>query len=231
MSSKRKNTPTKLSKEDQASDKSAPSTGNCDLDVDASSEKSASCCSSIGISEDTEDITVAESEEGDDDSYLDRQLELACSTSHGLKRSGHCQSASESDVDDNCSSPYVATKTLTLNPNSTLGSISGSLSAAFGEHPCKRSMESVLRRLNSRVNDVSMEMAFSVDDFDDSPKVMSAVHAVLAGDGTLIEKERQISEIISHLQNIRENLSKQKHQSVHRHTDDSRLATAAVAAA
>lgn len=208
MSSKRKNTPTKLSKEDHGNEKITASLGSSDLDVDATSEKSASCCSSIGISEDTEDITVADSEDGDDDSCLEGQLEHGAVVDD-VKRSSHCQSASESEGEDTLSSTYAANKTLALNTESVSPA---AISAAFDEHPCKRSMESVLRRLNSRVNDVSMEMAFSADDFNDSPKVMSAVHAVLAGDGTLIEKERQISEIISHLQNIRENLSKQKHQ-------------------
>lgn len=65
----------------------------------------------------------------------------------------------------------------------------------------RKSMESVLRRLNSRTSEM----------FDmDSGKVYNSVHEVLAGDGTLHDKERQISDMIAQLQNIKENLNRQK---------------------
>ncbi|XP_012946456.1 probable serine/threonine-protein kinase ifkA, partial [Aplysia californica] len=80
----------------------------------------------------------------------------------------------------------------------------------------KRSMETVLRKLSSKASDVAIETAMASSDNQGerpmSPKVMDTVQAVLAGEATLSEKERQISEMINHLQNIRENLSKQKDQ-------------------
>nr|KAG5709085.1 hypothetical protein BaRGS_028541 [Batillaria attramentaria] len=68
--------------------------------------------------------------------------------------------------------------------------------------PQRKSMESVLRRLNSRTADMPAEV--------DTGKVYNSVHSVLAGDSTLHEKERQISEMIAQLQNIKENLNRQK---------------------
>ncbi|KAK3747712.1 hypothetical protein RRG08_024859 [Elysia crispata] len=87
----------------------------------------------------------------------------------------------------------------------------------------KKSMESVIRRLNSKASDssgtttsLSSEASSSEPATltpaasEEKPQVMDTVQAVLAGEATLSEKERQISEMINHLQNIKENLSKQK---------------------
>ena len=66
----------------------------------------------------------------------------------------------------------------------------------------RKSMESVLRRLNSRTAD-NPEVV-------DSGKMYNSVHAVLAADSSLHEKEQQISDMIAQLQNIKENLNRQK---------------------
>lgn len=85
------------------------------------------------------------------------------------------------------------------NTNGVLSSFSPTTKLAVG--PQRKSMESVLRRLNSRSADTP-EM--------DTGRVYNSVHSVLAGDSTLHEKERQISEMIAQLQNIKENLNRQK---------------------
>ena len=78
----------------------------------------------------------------------------------------------------------------------------------------KRSMETVLRKLSSKTSEPALDsVAMDTEDAATSgEKTMDTVQAVLAGEATLSEKERQISEMINHLQNIKENLNKQKDQ-------------------
>ena len=106
--------------------------------------------------------------------------------------------------------------------NSAGPSVSSPLSGPVNSQ--KKSMESVIRRLNSKASDCSStssanlppetasseQSTLTPEGGEDNPQVMDTVQAVLAGEATLSEKERQISEMINHLQNIKENLSKQK---------------------
>ncbi|CAL1547680.1 unnamed protein product [Lymnaea stagnalis] len=178
MSSKRKNTPTKLPKEDVVKNHSALglddapcSPGNSDTEVD----------------NEEADIHSDHSNDNFHDDRVDDDTE-----------SGSESEAADLKLSSLLNSP---TKSSSLSSTSILGS-----SGLFNSQ--KRSMENVLRRLNSKASDATVDTPLT----SESPKVMDTVQAVLAGEATLSEKERQISEMINHLQNIRENLSKQKDQ-------------------
>ena len=88
-------------------------------------------------------------------------------------------------------------------PSNGVGMIAGypiSAKMAASSSSQRKSMESVLRRLNSRAEEAEV----------DTGKVYNSVHEVLAGESTLTEKEKQITDMIAQLQNIKENLNRQK---------------------
>ncbi|CAG5116495.1 unnamed protein product, partial [Candidula unifasciata] len=226
MSSKRKNTPTKLSKDSLVNEQPSLSLSSS-LQTEEEDADNVDC-----DSDHTDEDRVDSRGTGDiDEAYLQREADTGTNISHGdkpdcldlgadslVQSQSRQESDSESDagdlqsdlfVDTNCQSSLRASSPSKL----CLSSSPSILGTVMQYNSQRRSMESVLKRLNSKVPDTSVDMAGDVsEDFNHSPKVMDTVQAVLAGEATLSEKERQISEMISHLQNIRENLSKQKDQ-------------------
>lgn len=226
MSSKRKNTPTKLPKDSLINEQPSLSL-NTSLQIEERTDHADSDNDHI----DEKKVDPSGDNHSHNESYLQRDIVTGMNSSNGNKNTdidlaaeslqqshSERESDSESDaadlqthlfVDTNCQSSVRASSPLKLS----LSSSPSILGTVMQYNSQKRSMESVLRRLNSKAPDISLEMAPDTgEDFSGSPKVMDTVQAVLAGEATLSEKERQISEMISHLQNIRENLSKQKDQ-------------------
>ncbi|GFO03368.1 hypothetical protein PoB_002987300 [Plakobranchus ocellatus] len=252
MSSKRKNTPTKLPKEDLDNGEASSETA-LDNVLPELSDTQAAVWSNSDIYNKREDdkfdngenislnMRSSESPPYLDNSHTNGSLEN--DTNVGRSPIGKGSADSNTEVDgsmeaieegsDSGMKPTaltqpndidtVADRALEIddsernNSNSPFAAPSGGISSQ------KRSMESVIRRLNSKASDPSAANSSSVSSpsgqsavaggTDDNPKVMDTVQAVLAGEATLSEKERQISEMINHLQNIRENLSKQKEPS------------------
>lgn len=226
MTSKRKNTPTKLLKEHATWTQSSVCL-NSDLQIDRDlhvtrSAKKQDICVKIDASkDDSEDVTVtvdndlgqerSDNENRPVDNHDNNNDELSNDKNDDIK---DCTLAGEVSSRETSTQSDNHNQTAAASVMSSISLASASPTACVtGPYAChRRSMDTVLKRLNPNITSVSLEMALTSVDFCDSPNVMDAVHAVLAGDGTLIEKEQQIGEIISHLQNIRQNLSKQKSQ-------------------
>ncbi|RUS84330.1 hypothetical protein EGW08_007924 [Elysia chlorotica] len=292
MSSKRKNTPTKLPKEDideqeedhihtdfaldhVTSDRGAfqvDGWGNSGYHSNATNTNSGDCfslpnapsASIAGTSADAPNRVLSQSQNGGDPernnsaeklSFSERQTNGCINNS--FEDAGE---TTETQTENKPSKSFglISGETLELDEpqleagtclsgTGTSGSSPGTnspLSASSVLPQQKRSMESVIRRLNSKASDsfgvgggFSSVSEISVGDDpvtstgesmtltpaggsdldpatltpgEENPPVMDTVQAVLAGEATLSEKERQISEMIHHLQNIKENLSKQK---------------------
>ncbi|XP_059177642.1 transcription factor SOX-5-like [Physella acuta] len=207
MSSKRKNTPTKLPKEELVKSQSTLEANGATTSDHSDPEDEPELISNKDpIEEEFEDKADEDTEIDESGAEKDGDLESTDARKNNL---GEVDSENESRVDEFPIVSVGRASPTKLTP-SGISSAAGS-TGLFNSH--KRSMETVLRRLNSKASDTSSEVALTSGvDLGDQPRVMETVQAVLAGEATLSEKERQISEMISHLQNIRENLNKQKDQ-------------------
>ncbi|KAK0068041.1 serine/threonine-protein kinase ifkA, partial [Biomphalaria pfeifferi] len=203
MSSKRKNTPTKLPKEEGQLVLGLSCSGSSYDMLEENEENVAHSNCDTDTDQDTADEILSL------DRVKERPLQQ-CDLDDGHRSRPATDGESESEQEDRSRLDGHHSALRPLSPPASKTS-SSPLSALFPSQ--RRSMETVLKRLNSKANDVPPETTLnSGQEISDSPKVMDTVQAVLAGEATLSEKERQISEMINHLQNIRENLSKQKDQ-------------------
>ncbi|XP_055899649.1 transcription factor Sox-5-like isoform X3 [Biomphalaria glabrata] len=203
MSSKRKNTPTKLPKEEGQLVLGLSCSGSSYDMLEENEENVAHSNCDTDTDQDTAEEILSL------DRVKERPLQQ-CDLDDGHRSRPATDGESESEQEDRSRLDGHHSALRPLSPPASKTS-SSPLSALFPSQ--RRSMETVLKRLNSKANDVPSETTLnSGQEISDSPKVMDTVQAVLAGEATLSEKERQISEMINHLQNIRENLSKQKDQ-------------------
>lgn len=206
MSSKRKNTPTKLPKEELVKAQSTlDSNGATTPDHSDPEEETELISNKDAIENELEDKADEDTEIDESGAEKDGDLE----STDARKTRGEVDSDNEFHVVEFPIVSIGRASPTKLTPSGI--SSAAEPTGLFNSH--KRSMETVLRRLNSKASDTSSEVALTSGvDLGDQPKVMETVQAVLAGEATLSEKERQISEMINHLQNIRENLNKQKDQ-------------------
>ncbi|KYB27945.1 hypothetical protein TcasGA2_TC032808 [Tribolium castaneum] len=111
-----------------------------------------------------------------------------------------------------CSSPTSDIKTLHYNNNSSLHNNNSS------SHPMKRSMDDVLKRLTSKINNSTIKeekrptpssTPNSTNNSDVEPT--AAIQQALSGDN-FVEKDRKLSELILQLQMVREQLISQQQQ-------------------
>lgn len=161
MSSKRKNTPTKL-----------PKDSNSELDSDSDTE------SSLHI------VTRSDSENQDSDSSSSRPP----SKKQRILQSVRQDSDSETELE-------------LLSPHQLHHHLSTKSSLGLQ----RKSMESVLKRLSSKSDLAELEN----NNMNEDNKVKESIQ-VLLSDGSLKEKEDRLSEMISQLQSLKENLSTQK---------------------
>ncbi|ESO91752.1 hypothetical protein LOTGIDRAFT_163114 [Lottia gigantea] len=182
MSSKRKNTPTKLAKD------------NVDLDTGSSFGD----LEPVDISERSVDVNQLypspynHLDQYDSDSHSGS--EKPANKKQRLLQSVQNDSCSDSDSDNKYNHKSLNNNNITTK--STIG-------------PHRKSMESVLRKLHPR----SLDMEGS-DNVTSSPKgentVIDHVQHLLQQGAGVKDKEQRLSEMISQLQNIKENLQKQK---------------------
>ncbi|XP_048779634.1 transcription factor SOX-13-like isoform X2 [Ostrea edulis] len=170
MSSKRKNTPTKL-----------PKDSNSELDSDSDTE------SSLHI------VTRSDSENQDSDSSSSRPP----SKKQRILQSVRQDSDSETELE-------------LLSPHQLHHHLSTKSSLGLQ----RKSMESVLKRLSSKSDLAELEN----NNMNEDNKVKESIQ-VLLSDGSLKEKEDRLSEMISQLQSLKENLSTQKQSSIN-HTEN-----------
>ncbi|KAL8561683.1 hypothetical protein ACOMHN_054980 [Nucella lapillus] len=152
----------------------------------------------LGAGEDRDDLVEEEAHHlSDDDHHHDGHF-LNNSETNNNNNTNNTTNNNNTTTSPPPQSPLNGV--VTFPPTTTTKSSSASSSSSSSQ---RKSMESVLRRLNSSR---SAETGSDVD----SAKVYDSVHSVLAGDSSLHEKEQQISDIIAQLQNIKENLNRQK---------------------
>ena len=182
MSSKRKNTPSKLRTDDVLSQNSNSGDGDS-----SGPESDTEFESNLHI------VTRSDSETHDSDnsnSYRSPQT----------KKQRILQSVkqdSDSDPDSDISSHYTNG---VAHHHSTKSN--------FGLQ--RKSMESVLRRLSSKteISDIELDNN-NMTGLNEDHKVKESIQ-VLLSDGTITDKERRLSEMIAQLQSLKENISKQK---------------------
>ncbi len=186
MSSKRKNTPTKLSQDDVVHERP---TLNSDCDnnhFDCEGDTEPRLHQHFGFEH---------SDNDDSDSAVER---FPLKRQRLLDRVGSSHNNSESDSDDYHNSPSQNN-----NNNNSITTTKPSL----GLH--KKSMESVLRRLNSKSQDVDMKESMSATGESKDSNVIASVQHLLTGGGPLLDKEQKLNEMIAQLQNIKDGLQKQ----------------------
>ncbi|XP_070200152.1 transcription factor SOX-6-like isoform X2 [Littorina saxatilis] len=245
MSSKRKNTPTKLAKEDGSAtglerqilgpcnlsatspedpslrwgdppkdlkDHSPFDSGSltpCDQLTDNDNNNSdARDCADSGSEEPPTKLrrVSQDSESGVGEPGLDRDAEN--NLRDDLQEEDGAAGGEEDGEEGSLSDSQSSVLNNETNNNTTSTGLNGAASAlppaskTLAPGSQRKSMESVLRKLNLRTGADNPDM--------DQGKVYNNVHAVLAGESSLTEKEQQISEMIAQLQNIKENLNRQK---------------------
>lgn len=183
MSSKRKNTPTKLSKDDVVLERQ---TLNSDCDNNH--------FDSEGDPEPHLPHQFIQFDHSDNDSSDTGSDRLPRKKQRLGDRVGSQHSA-ESDSDE-CHSSLQ-------NNNNCLTTTKPSL----GLH--KKSMASVLRRLNSKSQDTDMKDILTKTTEEKDPGVIESVQQILTSDGPVQDKEQKLNEMIAQLQTIKDGLQKQ----------------------
>lgn len=182
MSSKRKNTPTKLPKDDVVSERQFHAANlDCDNNLDSEGENE----SHLHI------VTHSDSETQDSDSSVS---ERPPSKKQRILDRVKQESDSENDSSSQISPQFIT------NNNHILTKPSLGLQ--------RKSMDSVLKKLGSK-SDSDMENSQAAAANGEEPMAES-IQLLLRDGSSPSEKERRLSEMIAQLQNLKENINKTK---------------------
>ena len=200
MSSKRKNTPTKLATDEvliQREPRLDPSSDGDSRDSlsDLSDTSPTSSSSLGGHVTHPERHIVSKPEQLDDIDCADRPQ----SKKQRILQSVKCDvTDSDADMDSDGSNGSSSLNHINNNNILTKPTMNGGLPL----HNKNKSMDNVLRRLNSKASDGNQG--------DDGDVMMDTVHAAISTVDSLEDKEKKLAEMIAHLQYIKDNLSTQK---------------------
>ena len=204
MSSKRKNTPTKLATDEvliQREPRLDPSSDGDSRDsLSDLSDTSPTSSSSLGghVTHPERHLSlhiVSKPEQLDDINCADRPQ----SKKQRILQSVKCDvTDSDADMDSDGSNGSSSLNHINNNNILTKPTMNGGLPL----HNKNKSMDNVLRRLNSKASDGNQG--------DDGDVMMDTVHAAISTVDSLEDKEKKLAEMIAHLQNIKDNLSTQK---------------------
>ena len=209
MSSKRKNTPTKLAKDDVVTQRLIQHS-DCEgmnFEGDSESKHLAHYGNNNGVSSD--DSHNSDSNHSDSPlSSKKRHVDVPLPPSH------------------NISSPLTpARDSAALPPHDTDSDSDHELRANHNNNNCisptksplglhRKSMESVLRRLNSKSSDCQ-DSDQKEDGSGKETKVYESVQQLLSSESPIQDKEQRLAEMIAQLQNIKESLGKDKQVGLH----------------
>ena len=212
MSSKRKNTPTKLSTDEVLIQREPRLDPNSDGDSrDSLSDFSDHNPTTTGphhVTQPERHLSlhiVSKPEQLDDVDSPDRPQ----SKKQRILQSVKCDATdSDADMDSDGSTTHSqnggvgsSTSINHINNNNILTkpTMNGGLPI---HHKNPKSMDNVLRRLNSKASGDGNQC--------DDDAMMDTVHAAISTAESVADKERKLAEMIAHLQNIKDNLSTQK---------------------
>ena len=210
MSSKRKNTPTKLSADELLIERERLETGS---DGDSPNDSESEYESSLAINNSRKHSLLDESREESSSPELD--LERPQSKKQRILQSIRGSSDSETEPDS------IATHN--HNNNLLTKPSSGLMTSLTG----RKSMDSVLRRLQPKVCDTSSYLQRTMNGSPASPSkheqlrngcsepdVMSSIKAAISGAQSAEDKEKKLSDMIAQLSALKESIAQQKEAQV-----------------